>query len=102
MSSEGLTAAPESADAESSTPAPVEVASKLSERAGEAASPAAVETPASSKAAAPPKKKRKWLRRIAVGTAVGLPLSVLGLWIAIHRIEWLGPWLADAGRAVVG
>jgi hypothetical protein len=28
--------------------------------------------------------------------------SVLGLWLAMHRISWLGPLLADTGRAVVG
>jgi hypothetical protein len=27
---------------------------------------------------------------------------VLGLWVAIHRVPWLGPVLADGARAVVG
>ncbi len=49
-----------------------------------------------------PRKKRKWLRRIALGFLVGAPVSVLALWIAIHRVEWLGPWLADLGRSIVG
>lgn len=31
-----------------------------------------------------------------------MPVLVLGLWIAIHRIPWLGPLLADSARAVVG
>ncbi len=30
------------------------------------------------------------------------PVLMLGLWIAIHRIPWLGPLLADSARAVVG
>jgi hypothetical protein len=31
-----------------------------------------------------------------------LPALALGLWIAIHRIPWLGPLLADTARSVVG
>jgi len=67
--------------------------------------PPPVGTPPPTAPAAPPakpKKKRKWLRRIAVTVFVGGPLSALALWIAIHKIEWLGPWLADAGRSVIG
>ena len=29
-------------------------------------------------------------------------ILVLGLWIAIHRVTWLGPALADGARSVVG
>jgi hypothetical protein len=29
-------------------------------------------------------------------------LAVWALWIAIHRVGWLGPWLADTGRALIG
>ncbi|MFO0552754.1 MAG: hypothetical protein U0271_30460 [Polyangiaceae bacterium] len=54
------------------------------------------------KPTAKPKKKRKWLRRIGLGLRIGVPVSILALWIAIHRIEWLGPWLADTGRSIVG
>lgn len=50
---------------------------------------------------APAKKKRKWLRRLLVVAAL-IPVLVLGLWIAIHRVGWLGPWLADTGRAILG
>ncbi len=63
-----------------------------------AAGPAAP-TPAP---AAKPKKKRKWLRRIGFTILIGGPVSALALWIAIHKIEWLGPWLADTGRSIVG
>ena len=31
-----------------------------------------------------------------------MPACALGLWVAIHRVEWLGPLLADSARAVVG
>lgn len=48
-----------------------------------------------------PKKKRKWLRRLLVVAAL-VPVFVLALWIAIHRVGWLGPWLADTGRAILG
>lgn len=50
----------------------------------------------------PPSRLRKWLKRIAIGGAIATPIAVLGLWIAIHRVEWLGPWLADTGRSIVG
>lgn len=41
-------------------------------------------------------------RRILLGIAVALPIAVLGLWIAIHRVVWLGPFLADTARSIVG
>lgn len=50
---------------------------------------------------AAPKKKRRWLRRLLVVAAL-IPVLVLALWIAIHRVGWLGPWLADTGRAILG
>jgi hypothetical protein len=31
-----------------------------------------------------------------------LPVAVLGLWIAVNRVEWLGPLVADGLRSVVG
>lgn len=52
--------------------------------------------------AAKPKKKRKWLRRVGLTFLIGTPVSILALWIAIHKVEWLGPWLADAGRSILG
>lgn len=60
--------------------------------------------PAAPKAEAkkPPSRLRVWLKRVAVGSAIGLPVLGLGLWIAIHRVEWLGPWLADTGRSIIG
>jgi len=45
--------------------------------------------------------KGRWRRRILTLLAL-IPVALLGLWIAIHKVEWLGPWLADTGRAVVG
>ncbi len=49
-----------------------------------------------------PKKKRKWLRRIGCGIFLFIPIAVLGLWIAIHKIDGFGPWLANLGRSIVG
>jgi len=45
-------------------------------------------------------KSRRW-RWILVLLAMG-PVLVLGLWVAIHRIPWLGPLFADTARSVVG
>jgi len=44
---------------------------------------------------------RKWPRRllIAAGVSAGLALA---LWMAIHRVRWLGPMLADGARAILG
>jgi hypothetical protein len=50
----------------------------------------------------PPRPPRRWGRRLLVGSAVATPLAVLGLWIAVNRVEWLGPYVADTLRAVVG
>lgn len=53
-------------------------------------------------AAAAPKRKRRWLRWTLLGMLIAAPVCGLALWIAIHRVEWLGPWLADTGRSIVG
>ncbi|MFW5739436.1 MAG: phosphodiester glycosidase family protein [Myxococcota bacterium] len=42
------------------------------------------------------------LRKAAIALAIVLPIAIVGLWIAIHRVGWLGPWLADTARAIVG
>ena len=50
-------------------------------------------------------KPRTLRRRILKGLLVILalcPVLALGLWIAIHKIPWLGPLLADSARAIVG
>ncbi len=47
------------------------------------------------------KPKRPWRRRVLIALAL-VPVFVLGLWIAIHKVDWLGPWLADLGRSIVG
>lgn len=44
--------------------------------------------------------KRRWK---AVLLCVGVPpVLVIALWVAIHRVSWLGPALADGARAIVG
>lgn len=42
------------------------------------------------------------IRRVLVVGAVATPVAVLALWIAVNRVEWLGPFVADALRAVIG
>jgi hypothetical protein len=49
-----------------------------------------------------PVRRRSRLRRVGLALLVAVPVAAIGLWIAIHRVEWLGPWLADRGRAIVG
>jgi len=46
----------------------------------------------------PPKRKGLWV------TAVGLTglMLVIGFWIALHRVSWLGPWLISTSRSVLG
>ncbi len=46
-------------------------------------------------------RRRVTFRTLAVASAV-VAVCVLGLWVAIHKIPWLGPALADGVRAVVG
>jgi hypothetical protein len=44
------------------------------------------------------------LLTVAAGVAVlsRAALATVLLWFAIHRVGWLGPWLADTGRRIVG
>lgn len=44
---------------------------------------------------------RRFFTRAALAATAGL-LSCAGLWVGIHEIPWLGPFLADSARAVVG
>jgi hypothetical protein len=46
-----------------------------------------------------PAQRRPSRLLTGLGASVGL---LLGLWIAAHRLPWLGPMLADGLRAVVG
>lgn len=48
-----------------------------------------------------PKRKgrwKRWLLRLTVAT----PVLIIVLWIAVHKIPWLGPLVADGLRAVIG
>ncbi len=50
-------------------------------------------------------QRRPWRRRArrgCLGLLIAGPLVVLGLWIAVHRVQWLGPWLAETLRGVIG
>jgi hypothetical protein len=63
------------------------------------------EAPAQKDAArspSPPGRRRRRWRRIAASLAVATPLAGAGLWIAVHRIPWMGPAVANGLRAVVG
>ena len=61
-------------------------------------------------AEAAPKKETKTKKRSArsrlkkwlLGLGIGLPVSILVLWILVHRVEWLGPLIANSLRAVIG
>ncbi len=44
---------------------------------------------------------RIWAGRLGKLSLVGL-IAIIGLWIAIHRVPWLGPALADGVRSVAG
>ena len=46
-------------------------------------------------------KRRRWLRRLGYFTAFGA-VSTLGLWVAVHEVEGLGPAIADGLRSVLG
>jgi len=46
-------------------------------------------------------RRRPWLRRLGKLT-VAAALSVAALWVAVHRVQWLGPMIADGLRAVFG
>ena len=51
----------------------------------------------------PPKTKPKARRRRVLTTvALAAPALAIGLWIAVHKIPWLGPLVANTLRAVVG
>ena len=50
-----------------------------------------------------PRKRRRGRLKLAllvIGAAAAV--SLIGLWIAVNRVAWLGPYVADGLRAVVG
>lgn len=59
---------------------------------------------ARSPARKPPRRThgRRRASRILAGLLVVGAVSVLGLWVAVNRISWLGPYVADGLRAVIG
>lgn len=48
-----------------------------------------------------PERGRKWLKRLG---QLGLVGAILlgGLWVAVHRVQWLGPAIADGLRSLLG
>lgn len=49
----------------------------------------------------PRSRRARWLRRALLALGGSAAASV-ALFIAVHRIPGFGPWLADAGRSVLG
>ena len=48
------------------------------------------------------RRRRLRRRRRALVVLAASALALVTLWIAVHRVPWLGPWLADEGRKVFG
>jgi hypothetical protein len=48
------------------------------------------------------RRPRARLRRWFLGAVVGALLAAFGLWIAVHRIPWMGPLVANGLRAAIG
>jgi hypothetical protein len=45
---------------------------------------------------------RRRIKRILLVTSIAVPVLGLGLWIAVHKVEWLGPLIANTLRSVIG
>jgi len=48
------------------------------------------------------RRSRRFWRALSLAIFATGVASVLGLWIAVNRVEWLGPYVADGLRAVIG
>jgi hypothetical protein len=58
--------------------------------------------PARRRAERPRRRRQGLASRLVAGTlGVGL-IALFGLWIAVNRVDWLGPYVADGLRSVVG
>jgi hypothetical protein len=49
-----------------------------------------------------PKRRKNLFRRLAVAAPIVALVLVVGLWIAVNRVTWLGPYVADTLRSIVG
>ena len=60
--------------------------------------------PQSSKGSASGKLTRRWsrLRKVLVGLAIAVPVSIAGLWYTSQHVPWVGAFLADSLRAILG
>jgi hypothetical protein len=47
-------------------------------------------------------RRHRRLRAAALSILLAAVAGVAGLWVAVNRVEWLGPYVADGLRAVVG
>jgi hypothetical protein len=56
----------------------------------------------SSAARARPSKWRRRIKRALLWTGIGVPIFLLLLFVAVHKIRWLGPALADGLRWLIG
>lgn len=50
----------------------------------------------------PRARRRRRFRALSLYFVAGAVVLVVGLWVAVNRVEWLGPYVADGLRAVVG
>jgi hypothetical protein len=48
------------------------------------------------------RRRRRLWRTLSLSILAAGLVGILGLWIAVNRVEWLGPYVADGLRAVVG
>jgi len=49
-----------------------------------------------------PASRKGRRRRLLLGLAVGAPVALVLMWLAVHKIPWMGPLVANSMRAVVG
>jgi hypothetical protein len=47
-------------------------------------------------------RRSQLARRVALALALATPIGIVALWVAVNRITWLGPVVADGLRAVIG
>jgi hypothetical protein len=49
-----------------------------------------------------PRRGRRWWRRLLGALSLGVMLGGIGLWVAAHRVRWIGQGLADGARELFG
>jgi len=49
-----------------------------------------------------PSRRRRILKRVLLGLAIALPVTLGATWYAANHVPWFGAWLADSLRSVLG